>query len=69
MHLPDYQCVLCHCNMDEDLAHLLFDCPFAAACWNWLQIQIEQQMDFLQNLDGFRRLLQVPFFTEIIIIM
>lgn len=33
MHLPDYHCVLCHCNVDEDLAHLLFHCPFAAACW------------------------------------
>ena len=34
-----------------------------------MQIEIDQQMDFLQNLEMFKRQLQVPFFIEIIIIM
>jgi hypothetical protein len=69
MELQDYNCALCNGQIKESLCHLFICCPFATACRNWLQIQTEQQRDFLQNLDGFRRQLQVPFFTEIIIIM
>lgn len=47
----------------------LFTALFVAACWSWLQLQIDQHLNFLQNLEMFMRQLCVPFFTEIIIIM
>lgn len=32
MHLENYNCVLCHLNVEEEMVHLLFHCPFATAC-------------------------------------
>ena len=69
MELQDYNCVLCNGLIEESLCHLFIHCPFATSCWNWLQVQTYQQMDFLRNIELFKRQLQVPFFTEIIIIM
>lgn len=34
MHLPEYTRVLCIINVEEDLAHLVFQCPFSQACWS-----------------------------------
>jgi hypothetical protein len=33
MFLQDFNCVFCTLNIEEDLLHLLFHCPFAMACW------------------------------------
>ena len=69
MDLQDYNCILCNGLIEESLCHLFIHCPFANACWNWLQIQTDQHLNFFQNLEGFKRQLQVPYFTEIITIM
>jgi len=67
MALEDHNCVLCTSSTEESLVHLLIDCPFASTCWNWLGLQINPQANIFQNLESFRRQLQVPFFTEIIL--
>ena len=35
---PNSHCVMCNAGVVEDLRHLFFDCPFAAACWQKLGI-------------------------------
>jgi hypothetical protein len=30
---PDVFCVLCNDQVEEDISHLFFDCPFATSCW------------------------------------
>ena len=35
---PNYLCVLCSTNNEENLEHLFFTCPFALSCWNKLGI-------------------------------
>ena len=45
MHLLDSNRVLCHCNVEEDLAHLLFHCPFSLACWPILQLVLPNSTD------------------------
>lgn len=69
MELPDYTCVLCNSSTEETILHLLITCPFASTCWNWIGLQIHDQANLFQNLELFRRQLQVPFFMEILIIM
>jgi len=69
MILPDYNCVLCAGTTDETLRHLFLDCPFANQCWNWINVQIDHQLDPFQIIQSLKAQLQVPFFMEIIIIM
>jgi hypothetical protein len=69
MHLPDYSCVLCDCNVEEDLIHLLFDCPFALACWDTLHFTVPNTSESSCITESFRAQLQLPFFMEIIITM
>ena len=46
MELQDYNCVLCNGLIEESLCHLFIHCPFATSCWNWLQVQTDQQDGF-----------------------
>lgn len=69
MELQSYDCVLCNSSTEESLCHLLIKCPFATACWNWIGIQVDDQLDLFQNLELFRRQLQAPFFMEAMILM
>jgi hypothetical protein len=61
--------VLCNGSIEESLIHLFFDCPFATQCWAWINVQVDQSADPIQNLDNFKVQLQVPFFMEIIVLM
>jgi hypothetical protein len=36
MFLPSYICVLCVQNVEEDIGHLFFGCPFSDAYWTYL---------------------------------
>lgn len=45
MELQDYDCVLCNSSMEEMLCHLLIKCPFVLACWNWIDLQVYDQLD------------------------
>lgn len=69
MELQDYDCVLCTSSTEETISHLLIKCPFASSCWNWIGLQVNDQLDLFQNLELFTRQLQVPFFMEVIILM
>ena len=69
MQLPDYTCVLCAYNVEEDLIHLLFQCPFALACWDTLHLTVPNTSDSGNITENFRAQLQLPFFMEIIITM
>lgn len=69
MALQDYNCVLCNVVVEESLAHLFLECPFAIQCWGMINIQIDQQADPFQNLQNFKDQLRVPFFMEIIVLM
>jgi hypothetical protein len=69
MHLDDYSCVFCTLNIEEDLLHMLFYCPFAMACWYNLHVFIPNSEDISVILESLRDQLRVPFFMEIIITM
>jgi hypothetical protein len=69
MQLTDYTCVLCICNVEEDLIHLLFQCPFSLACWDTLHLIVPNTSDTVNITESFRAQLQLPFFMEIIITM
>jgi len=66
MHLPDYNCVLCGLNIEEDLAHLLFHCPFSVTCWSTLQLVLP---NFGFIVECFKLQLGLPLFMEVIITM
>lgn len=36
MFMDSYHCVMCVEQVDEDIHHLFFSCPFASACWIYL---------------------------------
>ena len=67
MHLDDFNCVFCSLNIEEDLLHMLFHCPFAMACWYSLQLYIPNSEEVSVILESLRSQLRVPFFMEIII--
>jgi hypothetical protein len=54
MQLPDYTCVLCACTVEEDLIHLLFQCPFALACWDALHLAVPNTSDAGNITESFR---------------
>lgn len=45
MYLESYPCVLCVENLEEDIAHLFFDCPFNQTFWLYLDIQWDTSLD------------------------
>jgi hypothetical protein len=45
MELQDYNCALCQDPVEESLSHLFVGCPFATSCWNWLQLEVDHQLD------------------------
>jgi hypothetical protein len=69
MHLPDYSCVLCNLNVQEDVAHLLFQCPFSLNCWATLHFQVPNSLNIEVIIESFGDQIRVPFFLEIFITM
>jgi len=69
MHLPDYNCVLCGLNFEEDLAYLLCHCPFFVVCWSTLQLILPSSDDPCFIVECFKLQLGLPFFMKIIINM
>lgn len=69
MFLPDYTCVFCTHDVDEDLLHLLFHCPFAMAFWYTLGIIIPNSDDLFVIIEGLKVQIHLPFFLEIIVTM
>lgn len=69
MHLADYNCVLCHLNVEEEIDHLLFHCPFATACWSVLSAVIPGTSDPCLIVESLNAQLHQPFSMEIIVTM
>ena len=69
MELDNYNCVLCHFDIEETLLHLFFHCPFVVCCWSTLGLAPLIEDDLLNTLSAFRSHLQQPFFMDIIICM
>lgn len=44
----DLTCVLCNTDQRETRLHLFFTCPFSANCWQYLEIQWSQNLEFFQ---------------------
>ena len=61
---PNYLCVLCSTNNEENLEHLFFTCPFVRQCWakinlNWnLSLSLEDKISDAKQRSG------LDFFTE-----
>lgn len=68
MFLDSYHCVLCVENVDEDLWHLFFNCPFSQACWIFLDIQWDLSLDFQTMILRARQRFNSVIFREVIII-
>lgn len=69
MHLPDYNCVLCHYNVEEDIAHMLFHCPFSLACWTSLNTLVPSTLETGDIIQDLKLQLHLPFAMEIIVTM
>lgn len=46
MQLDTYSCVLCVENIEEDIQHIFFECPFSNNCWTFLNIYWDTSLDF-----------------------
>jgi hypothetical protein len=67
--LENYSCAFCTLNVEEDLLHLFFHCPFAASCWFLLHLIIPNCDDLETMLDSLECQIHLPFFMEIIVTM
>jgi sulfur transfer complex TusBCD TusB component (DsrH family) len=56
-------------NIEEDLLHLLFQCPFAQACWFTLNVFLPNSDDILHILESIKMQLNQTFFMEIVVTM
>jgi hypothetical protein len=68
MSLPSYTCVLCVENLEEDIRHLFFVCPFSDACWTYLGVQWDLSLDFEAMVLHARLHFNSMIFREIVII-
>ncbi|KAF8712024.1 hypothetical protein HU200_028854 [Digitaria exilis] len=67
MQLDSHNCVLCVENVEEDIMHLFFECPFAGACWIYLDIHWDTSLDFQTMLLRARERFDSVIFTEVVI--
>ena len=58
-------CVLCASGLEEDIYHLLFDCPFATRCWHKLQIHWDLTLDIHDRIPQAKDAFMLSFFYEI----
>lgn len=49
MQLDSYHCVLCVENVDEDIMHIFFECPFSSACWTYLNVHCVPEKDLVHS--------------------
>ena len=61
MHLPNYNCVFCSLNVEEDIFHLVFDGPFASSYWFSLNLMVSNNSDPLDIMESFKDQLRLPF--------
>jgi len=63
-----YSRVMCNHDLEEDIQHLFFYCPFATSCWLSLQIQWTDDHDIHAKLLSARTAFNSPFFMEIFLV-
>ena len=61
-------CVLSTTNLEEDLEHLFFSCPFATTCWQKLGFIWPSIADIKQRVLSLMDTMGLPFFMETFII-
>jgi hypothetical protein len=66
--LSSYTCVLCVENLEEDIRHLFFACPFSDACLTYLGIQWDLSLDLETMVLNARLQFNSVIFREIFII-
>jgi len=65
---PDCLCVLCADRVEETIAHLFFECQFAKACWEKLEINWIAVDDLHMMIERTRQQTGLPLFMEIFLI-
>jgi hypothetical protein len=68
MFLPSYSCVLCVQHVEEDVKHLFFGCPFSQACWAYLGVNWNLDLDFQLMILHARLQFNLIIFREVFII-
>jgi hypothetical protein len=54
--------------MEETLAHLFWNCPFAQKCWDYVCPQRTSSLSVLEAFIDIKEKLNLPFFMEISIL-
>ena len=65
---PNTYCVMCSSSAEEDIDHLFFFCPFAARCWQNLDIQWMNANDIYDRILLTASNTGIPFFMEIFLV-
>jgi hypothetical protein len=68
MFLQTYVCLLCVQHTEEDIKHLFFAYPFSDACWTYLGIQWDLDLEFQAMVLQARLSFNSVIFREIFII-
>ena len=64
-HLDTYNCAVMDCQQEETLFHLLWGCPFAAFCWNFVCPNRNVALSVLQTVEDMKQTLALPFAMDI----
>jgi hypothetical protein len=64
----DDLCIMCALGEDEIVDHLFFNCPFAAQCWDKLDIIWDLSLDMEDRVAQPRQASGWAFFTEVVMI-
>lgn len=65
---PDLFCVLCNDQVEEDIMHLFFHCPFATACWHKIEFHWQISNCMYDTISRMRHIFQSPYFMEVFVI-
>lgn len=68
MFLDSYNCIQCEKGTQETRWHLFFECPFSQACWTFICIEWNMDVDTLQVIIQARLNFGNIIFREVIIL-
>jgi hypothetical protein len=60
----DLYCVLCNANIEEDIEHLFFSCPFAQQCWSTLSFSWDTTLPLQERFLKEKKAQGLSFFME-----
>jgi hypothetical protein len=67
LNIPSYNCAKLQCSEEETLIHLLWECPFAMECWDYIFPQRTLHLSIMDAFYDVKNKLNVPFAMAIII--